>query len=247
MKFWEVGGCIRDELMGLKSKDVDFAVDLSDELNTDNFTVDEAFLHLRDSLELRGFELFEVTPEFGTIRAKVPMGHELETRTKVADFVLCRVEGPYSDNRHPDWVKVGDIWDDLARRDFTMNAIARSVDGSEILDPHDGIEDINNKILRFVGDPMQRIREDGRRVVRAFRFVVTKDVEMHSDTWDAISTEFAAECVANARSRETLRDEMEKCFKVDSLRTMQFLHRLPMIEDAIFGLGDIRLSATMKK
>ena len=115
------------------------------------------------------------TPEFLTIRAQVPASEaKLLARTKVADFVLCRKDSASGDGRRPDSVEPGTVLDDLARRDFTMNAIARDVQTGEVLDPHGGREDIKWKTLRFVGDPMTRIREDGLRVLRGLRFMITK-------------------------------------------------------------------------
>jgi len=121
---FEVGGCLRDEFKGIPSKDVDFAVEAP------------SFEAMRDELIEDGFEIFEERPEFFTIRAKVPKGNPLEDRTRVADFVMCRKDGPSSDGRRPDFVEPGTIFDDLARRDFTVNAIARNAITGEIIDPH---------------------------------------------------------------------------------------------------------------
>lgn len=136
--FFEVGGCVRDELMGLSSKDVDFSVVAPK--GKFNFA-STAFSALCKDLDRQGFQIFEVREEFLTVRAKVPKGHPLAARTAVADFVLARKEGPYSDGRHPDWVVPGTLLDDLSRRDFCCNAISRDIDGN-LVDPFDGVGDL---------------------------------------------------------------------------------------------------------
>ena len=123
--FFEVGGCVRDSLLGRNTKDIDFTV------------VAPSFGAMRQHLLNEGFTIHVENPEFQTIRCGVPEGHVLRKRTKDADFVWARHEGPYSDGRHPDWVEPGTLLDDLERRDFTVNAIARGVDG-HIIDPFDG-------------------------------------------------------------------------------------------------------------
>jgi tRNA nucleotidyltransferase/poly(A) polymerase len=85
-EFYEVGGCVRDSLLGLSSKDVDFSVVAPEGAF---FTADSAFLAMEAQLAEQGFQIFESRREFLTIRARVPKGHALEARTAVADFVLA--------------------------------------------------------------------------------------------------------------------------------------------------------------
>lgn len=252
MKFFEVGGCIRDEILGLKTKDIDFAVDMTEDFS-DDLKVEDMFMVMKAKLMAQGFEGFTESPENFTWRAKVPNGHPLENRTRVADFVMCRKEGPYSDGRHPDWVKIGDIFDDLSRRDFTMNAIARDIDGN-ILDPHGGVSDIARKTIRFVGDPEQRIREDGLRVLRALRFVITKgfdlDWQFGNEFMPTLYTLLVSGAEALDRpsiSDERIREELDKMVKFDTLGTLKLLEQFPRIRDVIFSSGKIRFDATMKK
>lgn len=123
IKFYQVGGSVRDSFIGLKSKDIDYAVEAP------------SFDAMREAIKERGGEIFLETPQFLTIRANVPgMG--------ACDYVLCRKDGEYVDGRRPETVTAGTILDDLARRDFTMNAIAIAEDGT-ILDPFDGRKDIS--------------------------------------------------------------------------------------------------------
>lgn len=236
MKFFRVGGCNRDFLMGFPTKDIDFAVEC------------ESFDELIEHVESRGFEIFgDPKPEFLTLRAKVPKNHPLFAETKVADFVMCRKDSAGSDGRRPDFVTPGTIFDDLARRDFTMNAIAKDMETGEFIDPHNGIEDIENSVLRFVGDPMERIREDGLRVLRGFRFIVTRDIEIiHATTFGAMLSPLATEMLHKV-SVERIREELNKMLKSDFFKTMEILNHVmgPEMLEAIFRDG-LRLEATLK-
>lgn len=234
VKFYEVGGAVRDELMGLKSKDVDFVV------------VAPSYAAMRARLEADRFKIFLEKPEFVTIRAAIPNGHPLRARAKDADFVLARKDGPSGDGRRPDYVEAGTLEDDLQRRDYTINALAKDPATGEVIDLFGGKADIANRCLRFVGNPRDRIREDGLRVLRGFRFVVTKKLAMiHSETWLALRSPESAEmlsCVSIERARE----EVEKMFAADTLGTLKLFSELPeYLVKAIFREG-LRLSATLK-
>jgi hypothetical protein len=123
--------------------------------------------------------------------------------------------------------------------------MARASDGS-IVDPFGGQADLQSMTLRFVGEPMDRIREDGLRTVRAFRFAVTKGMTIESRTWDAITSKEAADKLASV-SKERMRDELEKMLREDTLGTMSLLAKLPdWTVKAMFPNG-LRLSATLKK
>lgn len=253
INLYEVGGCVRDGLLGIASKDIDFSVEITDVVWTATLPDDkvkQAFTMMRAFLEDNGFVIFLETPEHGTIRARFPAGSPHQKMT--ADFVLCRKDGPSSDGRRPDWVEVGTLTDDLARRDFTVNALARPWDINTfepkglIIDNHDGGWDLEIRRLRFVGDPMTRLREDGLRALRAIRFMITKDFQMSAHTRAAICDPETATLLSGV-SVERRRDELEKCFKHNTLRTMEFLsHELPVETlEAIFT-GNLRLAATMR-
>lgn len=210
IRFFKVGGCIRDELLGQKSKDIDFAVEAP------------SFEAMRNEILNRGGKIFLETPEHFTIRANIP---ELGS----TDYVLCRREGPYSDGRHPDWVEVGTIFDDLARRDFTMNAIARDVRTGELLDPHNGATDIKNRIIRCVGNPEERFREDKLRVFRALRFMVTKGFRLHFDTERAAFSVCCNDRNFESVSTERIREELSKMFEVDWLEALDGLEHFELL------------------
>lgn len=236
ISIFEVGGCVRDELLGVPTKDIDFTV------------VAPSFDAMRNHLLDEGFRIHTENPEFFTIRAGVPEGHKLREVTKDADFVWARREGPSSDGRHPDWVEPGSLADDLARRDFTVNALARTTEGDMaglIIDFHDGIADLQHRKLRFVGDPIERIREDGLRVLRGFRFMVTKGFTPDQETWDALTSDSAAEmlqCVSVGR----IQGELDRMFQHDTIASFDLLSKAgDAIREAIFRDG-LRLAATMR-
>lgn len=243
-KFAEVGGAVRDRLLGVDSKDVDFVA-----VPTQQFdTADDAFAALVEHLKETGFKVFLETPQFFTVRAQVSNRHPLKARTNVADFVLARKDGPSSDGRRPDFVLPGTLMDDLKRRDFTVNSLA-ILDG-ELVDPFGGRQDLQNNLLRFVGNPTDRIAEDGLRVMRALRFCVTKGFTLEQETFSAVvCSEFAAEMLMKV-SIERIWEELEKMFKVDTVGTMHLFGEIftmnKPLRDAIFRDG-LRLQPTLKQ
>lgn len=191
-EFWLVGGTLRDEIMGVghKSKDLDYAVECQDYP-----TMIEA---------IKGFEGAEIyleTPTYLTVRANIPgMG--------AADFVLCRKEGDYSDQRRPDSVAPGTIYDDLNRRDFSCNALARNVATGELLDPHGGAADAVNRLLRAVGSAEARINEDPLRGLRALRFIVTHDMNPDQELWAVLRSKWFYDALLTSVSVDRIRAEM---------------------------------------
>lgn len=142
---FEVGGSIRDELLGLEVYDFDFATDALPE---------DIVKFLPDTND--------VFAKYGCIKYKGEYGR--------AEITTFRVEENYDDYRHPKNIKfVKSIEEDFKRRDFTINAIYKDVDG-KIYDPSNGVDDLKNKIIRFIGDPYIRIKEDPLRILRAQRF-----------------------------------------------------------------------------
>lgn len=237
---YEVGGCVRDELLGVATKDIDLAAEIT---GVDN--MHQALSFLEDWCDAQGYERFVTKPEFATVRARFPKGHEHSLSGLTVDFVVCRSDGPYSDGRHPDYVEVGDLYTDLARRDFTMNAMARPFGThKELIDPHDGQWDLQKGILRFVGEPMDRLREDGIRALRAIRFMITKDLIMAGETKKAVCSAEVATLLDGVHE-DRARTELNKCFAFDTARTIAFLgedlHRDTL--EVIFN-GKLKFKAT---
>jgi len=233
VRLFEVGGAVRDKLLGIRAKDVDFAVEAP------------SFEAMQAHIEEMGLKIFLSKPEFLTIRAGVPKGHALRERCRDADFVLCRKDGPTLDGRRPAFVEPGTIIDDLARRDFTVNAMALDIRTGEILDPHGGQQDLKERTLSFVGEPMARIREDGLRVLRAFRFAVTKGLTMDNLVRAAVDTREAAQML-KCVSVERMRDELEKMFAHDTLAALREIDNMTDWARAAIFRDRLRLSATLK-
>lgn len=238
LNVFEVGGAVRDSIMGLHTKDIDFSVEAP------------SFGHMRSELEQLGFEIFVEDPQFVTLRARFPKTDEWNTWLKshgwsagmTCDFVLCRKDSASSDNRRPDFVEPGTLFDDLARRDFTVNAIARSAEGA-LIDPHNGMGDIATKTLRFVGDPFQRVREDGLRVLRGLRFMVTKDLTPSPHTEGMLHSALARHAV-RSQEKERIFEELKKMFAFDTIRSLQIIREFHM-ESTLFD-GDLWLIPTLK-
>lgn len=158
-----VGGCVRDLLRGVAPHDWDICTSArpgeTEACFADRRMVKTGWKHGTVTV-LEGGEPYEIT--------------------------TYRTEGPYSDSRRPDYVAfVSSLEADLARRDFTMNAIAMGLDGG-LRDPFGGADDIRAGVIRCVGEPAQRFREDGLRVMRALRFAASFSYEIEEKTARAI-------------------------------------------------------------
>lgn len=221
----EVGGHVRDTIMGLASKDKDYVV------------VAPSYQAMKEYLEDEGYRIYREEPEFFTIRAKHPNGDD-------ADFVWARREGRYSDGRHPDWVEPATLEEDLARRDFTMNAIARLEDGT-FVDPFNGWNDISNRKIICVGNAEDRMSEDPLRMLRALRFSITKGMVI-GNAIDAILWEYE-HITLRGVSAERIRDELYKMFAHDTLLTLMYTTKYKKMFQDIFSNYSIWLEPTMKK
>jgi tRNA nucleotidyltransferase (CCA-adding enzyme) len=183
---WIVGGCVRDSLLGRSVADWDIAT------------------------EAKPNELMKIFPraiptglQHGTVTL-VMGGHHYEVTT-------LRGETSYSDGRRPDAVHfVEEIESDLARRDFTINAIAVDPESGALVDPYGGRQDIDAKIIRAVGKPVERFSEDGLRVLRAARFCATLEFELAPETLAAIEPTLDT---FRKVSAERVRDEWVKTMK----------------------------------
>lgn len=247
MQMFQVGGCVRDELLGVSSHDIDFTVVLEP-------VEGDPFLAMTNRLKMMGFKIFLESPEFLTVRAQFPNKMPDDyvgtfnplkmEKTITADFVLARKEGSYSDGRRPDFVQVGTLHDDLARRDFTMNAIAKDSEGNYI-DPFNGKEDIERRVIRAVGDPRERLTEDALRAVRAMRFAVTKRFSFDADLYRVMESIDIADLVHDI-SDERIQIEISKMFRHSTPRSLDVLSMFSHLTDAIFA-GRVSLDATMKQ
>jgi len=242
-KIFEVGGCVRDEILGLKSKDIDFTFVLDDLKQT----VEQGFEDMTQFLQTNGFEIFLSTADCFTIRAKFPKDHI--NAGLVADFVMARKElGIISGTRRQN-LGLGTLEDDLRRRDFTCNAIAKDINGV-LIDPFNGQLAISHKLLITPMDPMITFMDDPLRMLRAIRFSITKDFIISPEIWFAMAQPDLIERLRETVSPERIREELEKAFSHDTLKTLRTLNKvdgsLIGFLDACFDSG-MRLTPTFKK
>lgn len=241
-KFYEVGGKIRDEILGLKSKDVDYVAVPSETLLSDYTEAEDMFKVLSDYLTREKFEIFLTTPDCFTIRAKFPEGHQY---SGVADFVMARKEIGYVEGTRTPIVQPGTLYDDLERRDFTLNALAKGDDG-EIIDFFDGLKDLENRILRTPLPCSQTFDDDPLRILRAIRFSIIKGFTIPKDMWYEIY-HYDYDRKMKVVSAERIKDELFKCFKHDTLETIGRLNVFPHLRDYIFTNTDLWLKPTFEQ
>jgi tRNA nucleotidyltransferase (CCA-adding enzyme) len=181
-----VGGCVRDMRLKRDPKDWDVATDATPE----------------EIQKLFPESVYENT--FGTVGIKTDSE---DPKLKIIEVTTFRIESAYTDKRHPDQVKFAKtIEEDLARRDFTVNAMAMTVDG-DIVDPFDGEKDLKAKLIRTVGKPEDRFNEDALRLMRAVRFATELDFEIEPATRKAI--EKLSKSLGEI-AQERVRDELVK-------------------------------------
>jgi len=216
MKIFEVGGCVRDFVLGVDSKDIDFTVVLDDT----NQTVDEGWDQMVSFLKEEGFQIFLETKDCFTVRAKFPIGHVHEGL--VADFVMARKEVGYVLGTRKPILELGTLYDDLIRRDFTVNALAKDMDGN-IIDHFNGVEHLKKGLLVTPLNPMKTMMDDPLRILRALRFSVTRGFEVSTDIMEAMKQPDILDKLKTTVSQERIREEVTKMMKYDTLLTMKLL------------------------
>lgn len=183
-----VGGCVRDMLLGTTPKDYDFTVETPPE-------------NIENILRLYHIPFNAMSAKYGTIVARI--GNE------EYEITSTRKEADYVDNRHPEEVIFGvSIEEDLKRRDFTINAMAMDSKGN-IIDSFDGNKcfDLENNLIKTVGNPETRFKEDPLRIMRALRFSITKGFQLDVATQKAM-----VDCkdMLNNISKERITAELRK-------------------------------------
>lgn len=171
-KIYAVGGCVRDTIMGKEPKDIDFCTDATPDEMRDIY-----FKHFR----------------WGNIIQLIPTGERFGTMTfwfseqkERYEITTFRADGRYEDGRHPKEVSyTKTLEEDLSRRDFTINAIAYNPEEG-FVDPFNGLQDIENKIIRCVGNPRDRFNEDALRIIRCVRFALRYDFTIEEETLNAL-------------------------------------------------------------
>ena len=235
---YPVGGCVRDTLMGQKPHDWDVAVTTAPERTV-------------EICHAAGYRTIPTGLKHGTVTVIVHHSGDPADRESPYDLIectTCRTEGAYSDGRHPDAVSfTGRIEDDMSRRDFTVNAMAflQSENGLTVLDLFGGREDLQNGIIRAVGDPDTRFVEDALRLMRAVRFAVKLGFSVEPHTRAAMIRH--AEGLSRI-SRERISEEFQKILvSPDPERGVAILNEtglMPFILPCgITPRGELRLSA----
>lgn len=176
------GGCVRDMLLGITPKDFDIVTSAKP-----------------DEIEKTLEHTIPVGKKFGVILT-IKNGHSFE----IATF---RSDASYSDGRRPDAVIFTNAEEDALRRDFTINAMFYDPTNDKILDYVDGQKDLEEKLIRFIGDPETRIKEDHLRILRAVRFKNAFNFQYHPDTYQAIKKN--VKLIENI-SKERIADELNK-------------------------------------
>lgn len=210
-----VGGCVRDLVLERTPKDWDI---------TTNATPEEIQEVFPDSF---------YENKFGTVGVKT---EDEDPTLKVVEITPYRLESEYSDHRHPDNVTFSkNIKDDLSRRDFTINALALSK--GQMVDLYKGQDDLTAKIIKTVGNPVERFREDALRIMRAVRFSAELGFTIESETSKAI---FELGDLLSKVSRERIREEFVKIILSDNpmigIVMLQKLGLLKHVSEALEGM-----------
>ena len=208
-----VGGCVRDRLLGRPCSDWDITT---------------------SALPEQVMTLFDHTVPTGVRHGTVTVLLDKEQ----AEVTTFRDDGAYSDSRHPEQVRfVRSLRDDLSRRDFTVNAMAQAPDG-RIIDLFGGQADLKAELLRCVGDPETRFREDALRMLRACRFAAQLGFTIEEATWGGITV--CAPLCANL-SRERVRDEVQKVLLSEQPEWLE-----PMISLGLLAACGVQDSADLR-
>ena len=235
-KEYLVGGAVRDEILGLKSKDLDY-VFVFDNI-PDGTTSEQCFEEMTNIIKENG-EIFLSTPSCYTIRYKDKLTKEIK------DVVMARKEIGYIPGTRQPIVKPGSLFDDLERRDFTLNALAKDSDG-KIIDYFNGLEDLKSGYLRTPLDCNVTFDDDPLRILRAIRFSITKGFWI-GPQMERIMQDYDYENKMGKVSTERIREEMFKCFKHNTIKTLVTIQKYPSLRNYIFKDNHLWLKPTMEQ
>lgn len=212
-----VGGCVRDNLLNKNPDDYDITT------NAKPAEIKKLFKRTIDT----GIKHGTVTVLF--YEKNVPYTYEVTTYRK---------DGKYDDGRHPNEVEfVDDLREDLLRRDFTINALAYN-DKRGLVDEFGGVDDLNDKIIRAVGNPVERFTEDALRLLRAIRFSAKLGFKIEKETEDAIIK--LSDKLVNV-SKERVEVELTKTITSNNPSYVKKIYDLGLAKYICVGLEDIKL------
>jgi poly(A) polymerase len=158
-----VGGCVRDMLLNQQPKDYDLATNALPE------------------------QVIELFPKAVAVGAAFGVVKVVQNQAMV-EVATYRIDGPYLDQRRPDWIRYASAREDAHRRDFTINALFAHPLTGEVVDYVGGVADLKNRVLRTVGNPEERYQEDALRLLRAVRFASNLQLDIETNTWKALKT-----------------------------------------------------------
>lgn len=211
-KAFLAGGCVRDALLGLQAHDLDVATDATP-----------------DEIEKLFAKTIEVGKSFGVMRVIIN-GADIEVATFRNDLT-------YKDGRRPEGVRFSSPQEDALRRDFTVNALFYDLASQKVLDFVHGEADLRRSVLRTVGEPSLRFKEDHLRLLRAARFVAQLDFVLEEKTFAAIQS---LASLVKTVSGERLRDEMGKLLKAKAVpQGLEVMRKTGLLEQLFpFRLRD---------
>ena len=212
-----VGGCVRDELLGKKPDDYDITTNAKPE-------------------DIK--RVFRKTVDTGIKHGTISVLFYDNNKPLIYEVTTFRVDGDYVDGRHPKDVKfVSSLDEDLYRRDFTINAMAYN-DESGLVDLFNGIEDLDNKLIRAVGNPIERFNEDGLRLLRAIRFAAKLGFKIDIKTENAIrDVGYKLESV----SKERVLAELTKTITSKNPEYVNKIFEYKLSKYICEGLSDIKI------
>jgi len=213
IKLYEVGGKVRDELMGKSSNDVDYVIVGS--------TIDE----VKEYLNQNGFITYAFKPECNTFRCKFSKFHPVYPNL-LADFTVV----------------FGDLEDDLKRRDFTINAIAKDVETGEIIDPLNGRKHLSDGLLICPSNPRETLYSDPIRIVRALRFCYLFKFQMNYELELAVKN-FKRQYFFIGKTDRLVRELK----KLDLTGKLFVFNRLKELNEPIFDWIDCNIKLTPSK
>lgn len=226
MKFdlYSVGGHVRDGLLGIDSKDIDYTVVIHD-----RHLYEDPYQSFVEEIGKQGYDIFENKPSCYTVRSRFPDDHQF--KGLVADFVVARKEIGYEPQSRVPITDYGSLEDDLIRRDFTVNALAKDSDGY-IIDLFKGLSHLNDSVLVTPTDTAVSFTQDPLRILRGLRFTVTKGFYFSDEILDTIRYFDAQRMVIV--SPERVRNELIGMFKFDTKASLRALNSLRILNNELY-------------